>query len=162
MKIPKLIFAAVLLLSISATAMAQEKADLKVVEIGDPEWNDGSYIKVEVKNFGKAESAPVKLKVWDLDISVKEAKKIGVKKRQLWMFEENSSYSEDGSSDYDENWEQIFEIPVLKPGESHTVTVFVKHWVFDPNCEIGAEVDFENSAIESNEKNNKSHYCFGG
>jgi hypothetical protein len=162
MKIQKLFFTAFLLISFSFIASAQAKADLKVVEIGDPEWNDGSYIKIEVKNIGKGESKPVKLKAWDLDISVKEAKAIGVKKRQLWMFEENSSYSEDGSSDYDENWEEIFDIPVLKPGESHTVTVFVKHWVYDPNCEIGAWIDFENALLESNKKNNKAYYCFGG
>ncbi len=162
MNVQKLIIAAILLLSLSITVMAQKKADLRVMEIENPEWNDGSYINVEVKNIGSAESSPVKLKVWDLDISVKEAKAIGVKKRQLWMFEENSSYSEDGSSDYDENWEEIFDIPVLKPGESHTVTVFVKHWVYDPNCEIGAWIDCENALLESNEKNNKAYYCFGG
>jgi subtilase family serine protease len=162
MNIQKLIFAAIFLLSLSITVMAQEKADLRVTEIENPEWRDGSYINVDVKNIGKAESAPVKLKVWDLDISAKEAKKFGVKKRDLWIFQENSSYSEDGSSDYDENWEETFEIKALKPGESISVIIFVGHWVFDPNCEIGAEVDFENSTTESNEKNNKLYYYLGG
>ncbi len=162
MKTIKLVFSAIFLLSLSYVTIAQQKADLKVVKIENPEWLDGSVIKVEVKNIGSEESEPVKLKVWDLDISVKEAKKIGVKKRDLWIFKENSAYSEDATSDYDENWEQQFDIPALKSGESYSVTVFLTHWVFDPNCEIGAEIDFENKAVESNEKNNKLYYYLGG
>lgn len=158
----KIVITLALLSSFTTIISAQNKADLIVVEIGTPEWNDGSYIKIELKNIGKAESAPVKLNVWDLDVSVKEAKKIGVKRRDMWIFQENSSYSEDGSSDYDENWELLFDIPVLQPGESHTVTVFMEHWVFDPNCEIGTWIDFDSIVPEANEKNNKLYFYMGG
>jgi hypothetical protein len=146
----------------ASNAISQKLPDLIVSKIENPEWIDGSVISIEVKNIGSAISEPVKFKAWDLDISTKEAKKIGVKKRDLWIFQENSSNSENGSSDYDENWEQIFDIPSLKPGESHTVSVFVEHWVFDPNCEIGAWIDFENVSKEANEKNNKLYYYLGG
>lgn len=162
MKILKIVFALSLIVSFSNFSKAQEKADLQVVNIQRPDWNDSTIITVEVKNTGKAVSEPAILKIWDLDISVKEAKKIGVKKSDIWMFEENSTYSEDGSSDYDENWEKNVEIPALQSNETHTVTIYLQHWVYDPNCEIGAFIDSGDAVKESNEENNKLYFYEGG
>ncbi len=143
---------------------AQNKADLTVTKIEQPVWTDtdSTMIVVEVKNIGSAVSEPGNLKIWDLDISVKEAKKIGVSRRDLWIFEENNEYSEDGSFDYDENWEKNIEIPSLKSNETYRVAIYLQHWVYDPNCEIGTFIDSGDVVKESDEENNKLYFYEGG
>lgn len=148
--------------ALTSTVFAQKMPDLVVKEIERPDWDNGSRIFVTIQNIGKAPSKPVRLKVYDVDITVNEAKELGVEKDKLWIFEENMERAEGNANDYDTDFEVKKEIPALNIGQTIRVEVFVEHWVYDSNCEIGAFVDCDNTIKEKNENNNKSYFFEGG
>ena len=47
-------------------------------------------------------------------------------------------------------------IPALNKNQSIRVLVTFKYWVYNPNCEIGVFIDYNNTLNEENENNNKS------
>ena len=148
---------------LTALSRARQKApDLIVKRILDPEECDSTKITVVIKNKGNLQSQPVKLRIWDVDIDTTEAKKIGVKEEQMWLFKENMERAKDGNFDYDYDYEFIISIPALKKKEEYIVTVYVKHWVYDSNCEIGAFIDCDEELKEKNETNNKAYFFEGG
>jgi hypothetical protein len=149
---------------VAVNTIAQRKPDLVVSKIDKPEWrdNDSSSICITVKNKGAATSEPVMLKVWDVDISVEEAIALGVGKDKLWIFEENVERAGGNGNDYDADFVIMKEIPALSKGQSLKVEVFVDHWVYDSNCEIGAFIDCLNTLDEKNEDNNKTYFFEGG
>jgi hypothetical protein len=153
----------ILLISIIAnTLFAQKAPDLIIKDILEPEDVDSSKITVIVKNMGNSMSKPVKLKLWDVDIDINEAKKIGVKEEDMWIFVENTERAKDGSPDYDRDFEIIRTIPALKKREEFTIIVYVSHWVYDSNCEIGAYIDCDEELNEKDESNNKAYFFEGG
>jgi subtilase family serine protease len=156
---------------------AQKKLpDLVVSKISKPEWVEsgairGTVVEVTFKNKGKAPSSLVKAKLYDLDISLAEAKKLGVKKDLYWIFTENESRASGGEGnkeditpfDYDKYVEDIHYVRALKPGESLTVTFIIKdYWIYDSNCEIEVFIDFDNQLKEKKEDNNKMQFFQGG
>lgn len=145
----------------SAITFAQQ-ADLVLEKIDEPQWDEGTHISITIKNNGDITSDTVTLKVWDLDISAKEAKELGFKKNDMWIFEENTARAEGDGFDYDKDWEVFIKIPPLQKGESTTVEVSLDHWVYDSNCEIGATIDCEKLVKEKNEKNNTLYFAAGG
>jgi hypothetical protein len=146
----------------------KNKPDLIISEVHRPEVNRSSdknnpypnydsKITVSVKNIGKAKSLPTTLKVWDMDITVKEGIQLGLNKNQLYFIEEDIQRGEE-----DEYFELVAPIPEINPGEVYKAGLFVKHWVYDPNCEMGAFIDPENVVAEKNEENNKGCFVEGG
>ena len=155
----------VLILSLfllTASVFAQKRPDLVIVKIETPLDGDSTRIFIIIKNKGKVSSEAVMLKVWDVDISVKEAKELGVKKNKLWIFEENMERAEGSGNDYDTYFEVLKKIPALGKRKTIRVEVVVAHWVYDSNCEIGVFIDCNNTLKEINENNNKSYFFEGG
>ena len=144
------------------SVLAQAKPDLIILRIEAPLWNDSTKIFIGIQNIGDAVSSPVVLKVWDIDASVEEAKKLGATTKQLWIFQENTERASDGQSDYDDYFEVFKEIPAIKPHEILRVEVNVNHWIYDSNCEIGAFIDCKEVLKEKREDNNKSYFFAGG
>jgi hypothetical protein len=144
------------------SAIGQKNADLAILKIERPKWNDSTRIFITIINLGGDPSKEVILKVWDVDISLEEAKAIGVQQDKWWIFEENRSRSENGENDYDTYFEVLKKIPALGNGQTIRVEVNVKHWIYDSNCEIGAYIDCYNTQVEKDEKNNKSYFFEGG
>ena len=142
--------------------LAQPKPDLIILRIENPIWEDSTRIFIEIQNIGDAVSSPVVLKVWDIDASVEEAKKLGATSKQLWIFEENTERASDGQFDYDDYFEVFKEIPAIKPHAILRVEVNVNHWIYDSNCEIGAFIDCREVLKEKKENNNKSYFFAGG
>lgn len=140
----------------------QNKPDLEVLEIERPEWDDSTLISVRVKNRGRARSGPVKLKVWDVDISPEKARELGVKRRKMWIFEENVVRVRGKGNDYDADFELFREVPALVPGEVIRIKFGVSHWVYDSNCELGAFIDCNETLKEKKEDNNKAYFFGGG
>lgn len=147
---------------LSIPMLAQSQADLLITEVEPPEWDDVTRIFIHVKNDGNKVSEATKIKVWDLDINVKEAKKLGFRKSDMWIFEENVARAEGDGYDYDEDWEVKLEVPSLEPGESIEIEVNLAHWIYDSNCEIGVIIDCDDQIEEKNEKNNKFYFAAGG
>lgn len=156
---------------------AQKKLpDLVVEKINKPEYVEsgaikGSVITIVIKNRGKIASTPVKAKLYDLDLSLAEAKKIGVKKNLYWIFEENTKNAKNGEGDkkniteFDNDLyiENIKQVPALNPGQSIEISFVINnYWIYDPNCEIEIFVDFDNQLKEKKEKNNKLQFFQGG
>jgi hypothetical protein len=156
-----MLIAASLLLQANAL-LAQPKPDLIILRIEPPIWNDSTRIFIGIQNIGDAVSSPVLLKVWDIDASVEEAKKLGATTKQLWIFQENTERASDGQFDYDDYFEVFKEIPAIKPHEIIRVEVNCKHWIYDSNCEIGAFIDCKEVLKEKREDNNKSYFFAGG
>ena len=125
------------LLLLTNSLLAQPKPDLIILRIEPPLWNDSTKIFIGIQNIGDVVSSPVLLKVWDIDASVEEAKKLGATSKQLWIFQENTERASDGQFDYDDYFEVFKEIPAIKPHEIIRVEVNYKHWIYDSNCEIG-------------------------
>jgi subtilase family serine protease len=161
----------------SLIIQAQKKLpDLVVYKISKPEYIEsgairGTVVVATIKNIGKTASTPVKAKLYDLDISLAEAKKLGVKKNLYWIFEENTSNAKNGIGDaknitdydYDPYVENIKQIPPLNPGQSLEITFIIKdYWIYDSNCEIEVFVDFDNQLKEKKENNNKKQFFEGG
>lgn len=161
----------------SLSIHAQKKLpDLVVSKISKPEYVEsgavrGTVVVVTIKNIGKTASIPVKAKLYDLDISLAEAKKIGVKKDLYWIFEENTSNAKNGMGDaknltdfdYDPYVESIKQIPAINPGQSIEITFIIKdYWIYDSNCEIEVFVDIDNQLKEKKENNNKKQFFEGG
>lgn len=108
-----------------------KKADLEILSIERPDYIeeiDGSSIEVKIKNSGSIASVPTSLLLKDLDIN--------------------------GNND-DEDWALELPLPSLQPGET-TSLFFIKeaHWIYDPNCELEAEIDPGNKVEEDNKENN--------
>ena len=150
------------LLLLTNSLLAQPKPDLIILRIEPPLWNDSTKIFIGIQNIGDAISSPVTLKVWDIDASVEEAKKLGATSKQLWIFQENTERASDGQSDYDDYFEVFKEIPAIKPHEIIRVEVNYKHWIYDSNCEIGAFIDCKEILKEKKDDNNKSYFFAGG
>lgn len=150
-----------------------KKPDLKVITIEKPEYDgktNTTIIKVIISNAGDVKSPPAKAKMYDLDISLSDAKKLGAAEDKWWIFEENTKRSADkyGNAenltpyDYDKYWESVVNIPALVPGKRITLTFKSKTWVYDTNCEIEVILDLENKVAESDENNNKKQFFDGG
>ena len=144
------------------TIIAQVKPDLIILRIESPLWNDSTKIFIGIQNIGDVVSCPVLLKVWDIDASVEEAKKLGATSKQLWIFQENTERASDGQFDYDDYFEVFKEIPAIRPHEIIRVEVNYKHWIYDSNCEIGAFIDCKEVLKEKKDDNNKSYFFAGG
>jgi len=159
---------AVFTLFIYSQSFAQ-KADLKVIEISYPALEElengdyGSSIVVTIQNTGKTDLENVKVRAWDLDISLKEGKKKwGISKPDYWILEENEGRAEEGELDYDKDWDITHDVLKIKKGEKIKLTFIVEHWIFDSNCEIGVEVDPDNEIEEVDEENNRLGFFAGG
>lgn len=151
------------------TTLLAQKTDLTVLEIADPEIEEldpsvyGTRIVVTIQNSGKVDLENVKIRVWDLDISLEEGKeKWGIGKSDYWILEENEGRSENSELDYDEDWELIQTVDLIKKGKKVELTFIVNHWIYDSNCEIGVAIDPDNLIEESNENNNTLGYFAGG
>lgn len=147
----------------------RSKPDLIIQEIKQPEYVydiKGTVVKVIVKNIGDAPSEKTKAKIYDIDISVEQARKMKLdtlfidliaenNARAKW-YKDNESYKDVVTQyDYDRYVEDIQEVPTLKPSETTEITFRIEdHWVYDSNCELEAYVDFEDQVKEDNEKNN--------
>lgn len=146
----------------------EELPDLVVKEVDFKQWDtitkgNDCYISVTIRNSGKVKSAATKVKLYDLDISLADAKKRGgFSKRELLFIKEDEEERMNGSDD--KNFEPVInDVPELKPGDEITLIMIVKdHWVFDPNIDLEAFVDFENAVKEKNENNNKQTCFMGG
>ena len=150
------------LLLLTNSLLAQPKPDLIILRIEPPLWNDSTKIFIGIQNIGDVVSSPVLLKVWDIDASVEEAKKLGATSKQLWIFQENTERASDGQFDYDDYFEVFKEIPAIKPHEIIRVEVNYKHWIYDSNCEIGAFIDCKEVLKEKREDNNRTYFFAGG
>ena len=156
-----------------------KKADLDVVEIYPPDYTpaiEGTSITIEIKNLGKTESAPCKIRVFDLDISYDEIVKLTTDTIIHEMIAENngraeyynkSEYtSEDVQNDidkeqydYDFDWEVIEDVPALKHNQKHTVIIEIdNYWIYDSNCEIRVIIDEEKEIEDCNRENNQMDF----
>lgn len=152
-----------ILLAALGSFAANSQADLRVVEIESPDWDDSTVIVFEIKNYGNEDAENFKVKAWDVDATWKDAKsEMGATKDDRWIFDENVGRSEEGQTDYDTDWEVVVEIEKLKAKKSMKITISVEHWIYDSNCEFGVFVDSENTVKEKDEKNNKSYFFAGG
>lgn len=152
----------ILLIIVLGLPLFAQQSDLEITKFEGPYWDDSTRIFITIHNKGDVASEAVTLKVWDLDISAKKAKKLGFKNSDMWIFKENVARAEGKGNDYDLDWEVKLEIPPLDKGESTKVEVNVEHWIYDSNCEIGAIIDSENVVKEKNEKNNTFYFAEGG
>ena len=160
MKLYLLTVPAILLLILGMKTDLPTSSDLPdlTVSLEKPTWNDSTYINVTVKNIGNKASKPVVLQVWDVDITIKEAIKLGAAEDILWIFPETKKEEK-----YDDpNFVIYQEIPALQSQQEFSLTVYVDKWVYDPNCEIGAYIDSADILEESDETNNKTYYFEGG
>jgi len=162
MKYLRLIFLAVCIIFQVKSVLAQPKPDLIISQIERPIWQDSTRVFIQIKNIGSVASSPVTLKVWDIDVSVEEAKKLGASKKQLWIFEENTERASDGKFDYDKYFEIFKEIPAIKPHKTIRVEINVKDWIYNSNCEIGVFIDCNEILNEKRADNNKSYFFEGG
>jgi len=149
------------------TSSKSKCADLIVEEIIQPEWeNKATHIQIKIKNIGKTNSEATIAKIYDLDIGVKEAKKLGLKGIYIDLIKENvarAKYNEGDEDvsefDYDKNWEGYFDIPSLRSKQSITLDFWIKdHWIYDSNCEIEVIIDPENKIEECKKENNKKQF----
>ncbi|MCG8575209.1 MAG: hypothetical protein MI810_10025 [Flavobacteriales bacterium] len=158
-----LLFLALFLFSTSS--FEQKKADLRIKDIEYPDVSEsgGTDIYIIVSNKGNATAENVEVKVWDVDLFLNEAIDAwGIDEGDYWIFEENAARAEDGQRDYDDDWEKTVIIPKLEAGETVRIHVHVDHWIYDSNCEVGAEVDPNQKIDEKDEGNNKKGFFAGG
>ena len=147
-------------------------ADLAVVEIQEPQWNHEAQrtdVFVIIKNRGNRSSERTIATLSDLDISYEEGREMGLDTLYLELLAENNGRAEwykEGDEnvdkdlkDYDKDWEDIREIPALKPGERYTLHFIVEdYWIYDSNCEIEVILDPEEHTRDCNRKNNKMQF----
>ncbi len=157
------------------TAFSSKKcttADLAIVNIDPPEYlHDirGTVVTLGIKNKGKKNSEPCKLKIYDLDIGLEEARKLDLDKVYIDLVAENNaraSYFSDeyhhidsNQFDYDQDWVGYMDVPGLEPGQKIEVTFkLANYWVYDSNCEIRAIVDFEHVVDDCDRSNNQMDF----
>lgn len=157
------------------TAFSSRKcktADLAITNINPPEYvHDirGTVITLNVKNKGKARSTPCQLKIYDLDLSVDEARAMKLDTLYIDMIAENNArasyFSEEkhhidsNQFDYDLDWVGFVDIPELNPGQTFDVTFSIEnYWVYDSNCEIRAIVDYKQLVEDCNRSNNQKDF----
>lgn len=143
--------------------------DLKAVKIQAPEWdhdNQQTVVTVIVKNAGKKPSKACRALLYDLDISIDQAKAMKLDKLYIEMIAENNgraSYWEnnntksvdDNQFDYDQDFGVFVAIPELKPGEKAILTFYIKDiWVYDSNCELRLIVDIDETNADCDKNNN--------
>ena len=125
---------------ILAHGYTQKMPDLIVEKIETPQWksyeskssaSDSSLclVYITIKNQGAILSKPVILKVWDMSYDRKD-------KEPNICFEIKKK------------------IPALNKNQSIRVLVTFKYWVYNPNCELGVFIDYNNTVNEENEENN--------
>jgi len=166
----------------SDKSMKRDKCpDLIVKEIKYPDWiDDKTIIEVEIKNIGKAPSEPCIAMMYDLDISIKEAKDLGLEDYLIELVEENVSradyyanseyyqgneyYAKNVTeNDYDIYFEVFKEIPAIEPGKIITITFEVEdEWLFNTNCELEVIIDPDNAIEECDKTNNKLQFFAWG
>jgi hypothetical protein len=156
----------------------EKYVELSVVENISLDYDaatSGTVFHIQIMNSGTVESIETNLRITDLDITYKQAKKIGLKGDALNVIKEvnagahkgeeiitDETYLEEGI-DYDKDFELIGRIPPIKPGEIIMVTVILKNqYVYDPSCEIEINIDFDNNIEEKNEKNNTTYFVEWG
>ena len=158
MKSKNLLYA-VALLGLAAAPHKTEKCngpDLAVISIDNPEWehvDKQSMVTVTFKNIGNQVSKPCRAMLYDVDISIEQAREMKLDTMLLDLIAENNALAtyytgnesadlDANSYDYDLDFSVFAEIPALKPGQKTTVTFYIPtHWIYDPNCEIAALAD---------------------
>lgn len=173
MKYPITLFVTMLLVSsftLPTTVSTKCKSvDLKAVEIQPPEWdhdNQQTVVKVTVQNIGSKTSKACRALLFDLDISVDQAKSMKLDKLFIEMIDENNGraayftgdaamFIDDNKFDYDRDFAVFASIPALKPGEKREFTFYIKDiWVYDSNCEIRLIVDIDAANKDCDTTNN--------
>jgi hypothetical protein len=149
-------------------AYKEELPDLIIKDVSFQQWDtitkgNNCYISVTIRNTGSAPSGAAHVKLYDLDLSYSEAQKRGgFSRRELGIIKQDEEERMNGSDD--KNFDPVIsDVPSLKPGGSITLVMIVKdHWVFDPDIDIEANVDFDDLVKEKKEDNNKKILLMGG
>lgn len=147
--------------------------DLEVVSIEAPEFVseiNGSRIVVKVRNKGTISSIETNARLKDLDITAAEARKKKFGKMWVQAIAENNGRAtgEEGEYvkkgvDYDRDWELMLKVPVLQPGEEKDLIFELwDYWIYDSNCEMEFELDFDQNIQEKNEDNNIRYFVAWG
>lgn len=158
MKSKNLLYA-LALLGLAAAPHKTEKCngpDLAVITINEPEWENvekQTLVTVTFENNGNQTSKPCRAILFDVDISIEQAREMKLDTFSLEMIAENNAratyYNGNDSTDldannddYDLDFSVFADIPALKPGQKTTVTFSIPtHWIYDPNCEIAVLAD---------------------
>lgn len=151
--------------SIQANKGKKNFADLVIEEIIRPEYFEeyqGTKVKVIIRNTGSSSSFPALAKMSEVDLSLAEAKRLGLKGDVLQYAAELDNRGDDPGADdpYFESWTYI---PTIEPGKRYVIEfVVLGYWIYDPNCEFKVELDTEKNITEPNEKNNVMFFVEGG
>ena len=174
----------------SYTPPAAKCADLEVKSISEPEWHhddNQTVVYVEIKNTGKLEAGAFKVKLYDVDMSPEEGKKLGLEDYLIELLEENQArstglkeepkkgenpltsvhtfFSDEYATeyDYDRYWQVVEDVNSLGKGKTIKIKFVIEgHWVYDSNCELGVSVDIEDSVKECKEENNQDYFFAWG
>lgn len=166
------LIALLLLLSSFASNPIQNKCkspDLKAIKIEEPDWdhdNQRTIVKVQIKNAGEKTSQPCRALLYDLDISLDQAKAMKLDKFHKELIAENNGrasyftgdaaqYVDENQFDYDRDFAVFVSIPELKPGKKVTLTFYIKDiWIYDSNCEIRLVADVDETNQDCDRSNN--------
>jgi hypothetical protein len=167
MKYLFLFLSIILLLSLYSFNKPKKRcADLKIVKIHEPDWdhpNKRTVVEVEIINIGKITSKACDAKIYDLDITYKQALEWKLEKEYMELVEENIARAKEAEVDYDPYVEAYASIPPIEPGKKVTLTFFINdHWVYDSNCELQVELDVNNKNKECDEYNNSQYFLGWG
>ncbi|MEO1435747.1 MAG: hypothetical protein AAFV80_09445 [Bacteroidota bacterium] len=127
--------------------------DLQLVQVMEPDWDadrNATAVDIRIRNNSAQASAPTPIRLRDLDPNKKMLRKMQLefrfKRYMLDNMERNIT---------DKYVETIGTIPKILGGEEITLTLYFQdHWIYDPDCEIEAEIDFEGVSAECKRSNN--------
>lgn len=132
--------------------------DLIVNKIHQPEWNDAiesTILTIDIENIGLATAENVVLNAWEItavlpDVSDRDLKAIFGE--NWWLFQDEKTY------------EPMFDISKtlgnIPAGETVSVTLTFKGWIYNPDCKVGATV--ETTSDELTKDNNSASFLAGG
>jgi len=122
------------------------------------EKTDDPCIKISIKNQGKADADSSEIYIWNASITVEQAEKIGVSKKEMEAIKKTIK---DDPEITGEIYQELYQaIPPIKKGKTVIITLPLNIYSdFDPILGLGITLNPKNSIEESDITNNTKYIC---